>query len=309
MSPDLLKKSHPQIHIAQPDSCNKVSKANFSDINFSDINFLRKPLKHCLRRHFRAGLRSDLFELIRGEDIQAEHQGKIIDNIQKFPRAKPIKMLRVLKNRFDSLDQALEEIKKYRLLLKFLGSGLVARSEEFIVEYKKKDRSQILLCGLQEYIEGTILDPWHLTNQEALKHFYTPDPTVSARKFISQATTDIKAFVRAISTMIRATGHIPDLAGDGNLMLTRTGSLKLVDINNIIKIEQGPIIQLDDKGYPCCDKSVEVLSILEHRILKQPISLDHPFYGSFFVPERKEQVKKLEQAFYQSLTPPYCQSD
>lgn len=267
----------------------------------TQISFLRTPKGRQLRRHFRGGLRSHLFELIRTKDLDAEAYGTRINNILIFPRAKPLKMLRILRNRFNSPAMALEEIKKYRILLKFLGTDLVAASEEFIVEHHEQGLSQILLCGLQEYVEGTILDPWHLSGQDCLGHFYTPDPGTCAREFIQQAVSDISNFVTAITAMIKTNSQIPDLAGDGNLMLTPQGRLKLVDINNIVIIQQGPQIQLDDKGYPCCDKSVEVLSILAHKILNRPLSLDAPFYQRFLAPDRKQRVRKLEQQFYQSL--------
>lgn len=272
-----------------------------SSSKLEELNFLRTPATVCFRRHFRGGLRSHLFELIRAEDLETEQTGTIIDNIRQFPRARPSRMLRVLRTRFDSLDQALGEIKKYRLLLKFLGPDLVARSEEFIVEYRKCGRREILLCGLQEYINGTILDPWHLAGREDLKHFYTPNATTPCHKFATRAAAMIKTFVAAVRTMIHATGHIPDLAGVGNLMLTPEGGLKLVDINNIIEIKQDTTIHLDDRGYPCCDKSMEVLAILEKKILGQPIAMDDPLYKRFFTPERKERVRTLEEAFYKRL--------
>lgn len=267
-----------------------------------EVPFLRTPRGHHLRRHFRGGLRSHLFELIRTQDLDAEAQGIRVSNIRIFPRAKPVKMLRILRNRFDSPAMALAEIKKYRILLEFLGTDLVAKSEEFIVEHRERNLSQILLCGLQEYVEGTILDPWHLSGQNCLEHFYTQNPGTWAGAFIKQAVSDISDFVTAINAMIKTNCQIPDLAGDGNLMLTPQGRLKLVDINNIVVIQPGSEIQLDDKGYPCCDKSVEVLSILAHKILNR--SLDAPIFQRFLAPDRKQRVRKHEQRFYQSLEPP-----
>ncbi|MBI9090766.1 MAG: hypothetical protein JEZ12_16235 [Desulfobacterium sp.] len=272
-----------------------------SNSKLEGLNFLRTPATGCFRRHFRGGLRSHLFELIQAKDLEAEQTGKVIDNIRQFPRAMPSRMLRVLRTRFDSLDQALKEIEKYRLLLEILGPDLVARSEEFIVEYQGCGQKEILLCGLQEYIKGTILDPWHLAGRDALKHFYRPNATTPCHGFIARATREIKTFVGAVRTMIHTTGHIPDLAGVGNLMLTPEGRLKLVDINNIIEIKQTASIPLDDRGYPCCDKSMEVLFILEQKILQQPISMDDPLHERFFTPERREEVKTLEQAFYKRL--------
>lgn len=272
-----------------------------SNSSLEQFNFIRTPAAGCFRRHFRSGLRSHLFELIRAGDIETEQTGKIIGNIRQFPRARPARMLRVLRTPFNSLDQALGEIEKYKLILKFLGPGLVARSEEFIVEYRGTGPRKILLCGLQEYIQGTTLDPWHLTGKEALKHFYTPNATTDYREFVHRAVSAIKTFVKAVRTMIHTTAYIPDLAGVGNLMLTPEGGLKLVDINNIIEIKQDPAIQLDDRRYPCCDKSMEVLFILEHKILQQPLPMGDPLYQRFFTPERMDRVKKLEQAFYNRL--------
>lgn len=266
------------------------------------INFLKIPGHYQLRRHFRAGLRSQLLELISTRDLEKEIHGILVNGIRRFPRAKPLKMVRILKNRFSSCATALEEITRYRTLLAFLGSDFVAQSEEFIVEHHEKDQDHILLCGLQEYIEGTILDPWHLSDERSLEHFYTPNPGTTTQEFTRQATSDIKRFAGAVTAMVKETGLIPDLAGDGNLMLSHGGCLKLVDINNIIKIKPGPEIQLDDKGYPCCDKSIEVLSILGHKIARTPpTTADDPFLGKFFDQDRKQRVNKLEQAFYQNL--------
>jgi len=278
-----------------------LGKIKSSNMENNPLVFLRKAPDKCFRRHFRKGLRSYLFEIITAEDLEIEEKGKIVQGIRQFPGAKPIKMVRILKKGFNCLNEALGEIEKYRILLKFLGPDLVAKSEEFIVNHRESGESIILLCGLQEYIEGSILDPWHLTGKNDLQHFYRPDSTLPCSDFILEASTSIKAFVKAVRTMISAKGYIPDLAGTGNLMLTKDGGLKLVDINNIIKIENSPGICLDDKGYPCCDKSVEVLSILEQRILNNPMDPDDPLYKRFFTPGRRKEVTILEEAFYQKL--------
>jgi len=272
-----------------------------SNMENNPLVFLRKAPDKSFRRHFRKGLRSYLFEIIPAEDLEIEEKGKTVEGIRRFPRARPIKMLRILKKGFNCLNEALGEIEKYRLLLKFLGPVLVAKSEEFIINHRKSGEKTILLCGLQEYIEGSILDPWHLTGKDDLKQFYLPGNNLSCSDFILEASTNINAFVKAVRTMIFEKGYIPDLAGTGNLMLTKDGGLKLVDINNIIRIENSPGICLDDKGYPCCDKSVEVLSILEHRILNNPMDPDDPLYKRIFAPGRRKEVAVLEEAFYQNL--------
>ena len=156
------------------------------------ISFLRIPDHYQLRRHFRAGLRSQLLELISTRDLEKEIHGILVNGIRTFPRARPLKMVRIFKNRFSSCATALEEIKRYRILLTSLGSDFVAHSEEFIVEYREKDQNHILLCGLQEYIEGTILNPWHLSDEGSLEHFYIPNSHTTKQEFTRHAVSDIR---------------------------------------------------------------------------------------------------------------------
>lgn len=56
--------------------------------------------------------------------------------------------------------------------------------------------------------------------------------------------------------MVAEAGHIPDLAGAGNLIITGTADIRLVDINDISPISLDSSIYLDEKGYPVCDKSI-----------------------------------------------------
>ena len=118
---------------------------------------------------------------------------------------------------------------------------------------------------------------------------------------VDKARKNIKNFVKKIREMITLTGYIPDLAGIGNLILTPEGDLKLVDINNIVEIKLNDTIPLDDKGYPSCDVSIEVLSILERDILQQEIHMDDPLYRLFLSPERRKKVKAIENEFYTYL--------
>ena len=57
-------------------------------------------------------------------------------------------------------------------------------------------------------------------------------------------------------------------------------------------------IPIDDKGYPSCDVSMDVLSILERDILQKGLPPDDPLYRHFLTPERKKEVKRLEKIFY-----------
>ena len=194
----------------------------------------------------------------------------------------------------------LKEIDKYNLVLKFLGPGLIARSDEFIVDYTRAGTNSIVLCGLQEYIIGEIIDPWNLCGKDPLATLFRQMPlrTSSNQRLIEKARENIRLFVKRTRQMIADTGYIPDLAGFGNLIITPGGNVKLVDINNIIAIHFDERIRIDDKDYPACDKSVEVLSILEQRILQRDIPDDDPLYDFFLSRERKKKVRALEKAFY-----------
>jgi hypothetical protein len=264
------------------------------------LNFIKGSAQYQFRKHYREGLRSHIFEVLTVDDVRKETKGEIINNTRWYPRAIPRRMLRILRNRFDNLNAVLKEIDKYNLVLKFLGPGLIARSDEFIVDYTRAGTNSIVLCGLQEYIIGEIIDPWNLRDKDPLAALFRQMRlrTSSNQRLIEKARENIRLFVKRTRQMIADTGYIPDLAGFGNLIITPDGDLKLVDINNIIAIHFDEIIRIDDKDYPACDKSVEVLSILEQRILQRDIPDDDPLYGFFLSRERKKKVRDLEKAFY-----------
>jgi len=212
-------------------------------------------------------------------------------------------MFRILRTRFTNLDMALKEVDKYKILLQFLSSECIATSDEFIVDYRGVEKNSIILCGLQEYVNGFILDPWSLLYEvpfETSFHANLPQQNITD-KDVTSAVNSTADFIRNIKRMIINSGYIPDLAGVGNIVLTPKGQIKLVDINNIIKIAEGDTILLDDKQYPSCDKSIEVLSILEQKILKTQNLLDDPLYGYYLTDERKEKVRQLENTFYKTL--------
>ncbi|RLB93359.1 MAG: hypothetical protein DRH26_04080 [Deltaproteobacteria bacterium] len=267
------------------------------------LNFINDSSRYIFRKYYRSGLRSHIFEILTAQDVLKETQGEITEEIQLFPRAKPKKMLRILRNRFKNKEAVFQEIKKYRLLLQFLGPEYIAQSEEFIVDYTGTGKSQIVLCGLQEYIEGEILDPWGLGDKNFLPDLFSAPicPESQIKAMVEKSRKNIAIFVKRIRQMISNTGYIPDLAGFGNLILTPGGDLKLVDINNIVEIKLNDSIPIDDKGYPSCDVSVEVLSILERELLQKDIQMDDPLYRFFLSRERKIKVKELEKYFYKSL--------
>ena len=298
-------------------------QAHLSGSEVKKLNFIKNSKTLVFRKYFRSGLRSHIFEVLLAGDILKETQGEIIDGIRMFPRARPVKMFRILRNRFESSEAVFLEIKKYNTLLKFLGPDLIACSEEFMADYAGGKKNQIVLCGLQEYVEGQILDPWRLFGDNYLMDLFrsmtrqgsSPQAKAAqakvaqakiaraevAKAIVKTAKKNITTFVERIRQMIAQTGYIPDLAGIGNLILTHSGTLKLVDINNIVKIKRSDPILLDDKGYPSCDVSIEVLSILERDILKKDISKDDPLYRFFLSPERKKRVTAIEKEFYANL--------
>ncbi|MCK5835738.1 MAG: hypothetical protein KAH09_00605 [Desulfobacula sp.] len=281
-------------------------QAHLSGSEVKKLNFIKDSEDIIFRKYYRSGLRSHIFEVLGAKEVLKETQGEIMDGIRMFPRARPTKIFRILRNRFKSKEAIFQEIKKYRVLLQFLGPDLIATSQEFMVDYTGTGTSQIVLCGLQEYVEGQILDPWRLFGKNYLVELFKLMPTRDRKKSQPQALAEkarnnIEKFVKKIRQMITNAGYIPDLAGIGNLIITPEGGLKLVDINNIVEIKLNNTILLDDKGYPSCDVSVEVLSILEQDILKKKNSLDDPLYQFFLSSERKKRVKAIEKEFYKNL--------
>jgi hypothetical protein len=286
------------------DNCDIRDIPSLDGAEVVQLNFIRDSGKYYFRKHNQQGMRSHVLEVLSAQDLLKETSGEIIDGIRLYPRAIPKYMLRILRTRFTTLQEALNEIKTYSLVLKFLGAECVALSNESIVEYTGTGKSEIVLCGLQEYVRGAIFDPWGLVGQAPLETFYQsripgegPDNKRTAKGFGSIAT-----FVTRMRKMITESGYITDLAGNGNLILTSNGDFKLVDINNILQVSKDDTILLDDKGYPSCDKSIEVLWILEDKILKTADLADDPLYKHFLSVDRSKKVRGLEKEFFEKLS-------
>lgn len=277
--------------------------ASLTGEDVARLNFIIDSDKYCFRKHYRQGMRSHVMEVLLTQDLHRETSGEIVDGMRIYPRAIPRYMLRILRTRFTALEEALEEIKTYSLVVEFMGAEFIAVSNEFVVEYTGTGQSEIVLCGLQEYVHGAILDPWGLAGNAPLEVFFQtrmsgerPD----ARR-MTKGAESIAVFVERMRKMINESGYIPDLAGNGNLIMTRYGGIKLVDINNILRVTENGTILLDDKGYPSCDKSIEVLWILEHEILKKTNLSDDPLYRYFLSEDRLERVRSIEHEFFESL--------
>lgn len=270
------------------------------------LNFVKNDVPFVFRRHFREGLRSHIFEVHDPDSVAVEKNGIREKGVRVFPRSTPFSMLRLMRYRFFSPGEALAEIERFHTLLRFLTTDFVADSEEFVADYRIHGRMELMLCGFQEYVAGEIFDPWaferypgtfsNLADQvQSLR-----DTGMSKSKFLDLLQRNGRRFVAASKRMIDRAGLVPDLSGVGNLIVTKEARLKLVDINNISKVCSGPDVYIDDKGYPVCDKSVEVLAILEEHffdISRPDLIRKDPVYRVFLEPDRLDRVREKEKAF------------
>lgn len=284
---------------------------NKTTLNANDVyrlNFIRHPSKYVFRRHYRQGLRSHIMEVLDPMDVAREKNGVVSDGIKWFPRAKPLKMLRIFRARFDSIQKAREELHRVTIVASFLGPTRYARSNEFLVSYYCKDRYETLLCGLQEYIEGLNIEPWGFLNPERLADNLMR-PRLGNRQtsitdksvLVTRIRRNAESFVHHVRKMVFATELIPDLAGDGNLILTDAGNIKLVDINNISPVSLTSRIYLDEKGYPVCDKSVEALFEIEKNLAGHSPDDNDRLYRTFLEPGRLFTVNAIEKEFHRSV--------
>ena len=272
------------------------------------LNFIREPGIYIYRRHYRQGLRSHILEVLSQEDVEKEKNGVIIDGAKWYPRAEPLKMLRIFRTRFNNLQEAEEEIERVKTIESYLGPENFAKSDEFLVDYELNGKREIILCGLQEFIQGAILDPWdqlddsHLLSILRRISFETFEDAESiGDSWVREVRKNSETFIGKVKKMILEANHVPDLAGIGNLLLTPSGEIKLVDINNISRVSFESSISIDDRGYPVCDKSIESLSLLEQGLLQRPLPEDDTIYRTYLEPSRMEEVKALEKEFLRAM--------
>lgn len=269
------------------------------------LNFVRSSPPYVFRRHFRQGLRSHIMEILDPTDVQIEQSGMVVGGERWFPKATPHRMFRIFRARLKTLDNALFEIERVKIVERYLAPDFMARSTECIVDYRGPDGWDLMLCGFQEYVKGEILDPWTVLGAADLlsalcDSFHDPDslPTLSEDRWTHAVRHKGARFIDNIKLMISEAGHIPDLAGAGNLIITGSGNIRLVDINNISRVAFDSSIRLDEKGYPVCDKSIEALSLIEEKILGRPVDLQEKTYRRFLSPERRKAVKAKEASFW-----------
>jgi hypothetical protein len=263
------------------------------------LNFIRAETGYVFRQHYREGLRSHIMEVLPADDVRRETHGEMVNGVRIFPRARPVKMLRLFRRPFGAPEEVFDETRRFKLVAACLGRELIAHSNEFIVEYIFDGKRHLMLCGLQEFVRGEIFDPWMPMTVSSLRRLL--DGMNTGRKHreeivaraVSRARVQAARLAAGARRLIREAGIVPDLSGIGNLILMRDGSIKLVDINNICDVGTGGDIPLDDCGYPSADKAVEVIALLEHHLLERvPDPLD-PVLGAFLSADRRRQVRRL----------------
>ena len=286
-----------------PEDIRDKSSIDHDDV--TALNFVNTSTPYVFRRHFRQGLRSHIMEILDPSDVQIERSGKVIDGIRWFPKAAPRRMFRIFRARLKTLENALTEIGRVKIVEHYLAPDFMATSIECIVDYRGPEGWDLLLCGFQEYVNGIILDPWTILDADDL--LPTLYDTIRDRgsaiplsrgEWIGTVRQKGARFIGKVKQMITKAGHIPDLSGSGNLIITATGNIRLVDINNISRVSLDSSIRLDEKGYPVCDKSMEVLSLIEEKVLGRHVDMREDCYQLFLNPDRRNAVKAKEELFW-----------
>jgi len=266
------------------------------------LNFIHSDCKYLFRRHFRQGLRSHILEVLDRKDIEKERCGVYDGGTLLFPKARPRKVLRIFRTRFNNLEQAMQEIRRVKMTESYLTPECIAQSVEIIVEYHLGNQKSILLCGLQDYVAGVVFDPWTLlTGAAFLSSLYdslmgiSDPPLIKRKKWLSLVRGNGEQFIANTKKMITEASLIPDLAGVGNVLVTSSGSFRLVDINNISPVIFDDTIRLDDRNYPVSDKSIEALALMEEKLLDGQTS--DPLYERFLSDVRRRKVREREKKF------------
>ena len=247
-------------------------------------------------------------EVLAREDVVKQTNGERINGVLFFPWANPIKILRIFRAGFNSKEDVFAEIKKLKIVEKYLPPDSYAKSIEFIVDYVRDGTPYLVLCGLQDYIEGEALNPWKLVKKNSLADLFNRMKVerchlleMTMEQFIKRVKKNAKIFIQSTKKMILEANYVPDFAGVENLILTPSGNIKLVDINNISKVSFESSISLDDKGYPVCDKSIEAISMLEQALFERVFDKTENIYRIFLDPQRMKEVKDLEEKFHFSM--------
>lgn len=272
------------------------------DLNHKDIitlNFISDDTPYFFRKHFREGLRSRLMQVLNPVDVQKEIKGVLHEGVRSFPTARPLKILRIFNKRFQAYQDIRKEIDNYQKIRRYLPGYHYAASQEFIVDYIRSGTRHPLLCGLQEFVEGESVDPWHPDIHARLSSILSDAEAIAN---LEKLKIRVASFVDGIKQMIQEAGCVPDLAGIGNILITPSAGVKLVDINNISRLAFDHQIHLDDRGYPVCDKSIDALSQLEANILGRHCHTGDPVYTFYLDPKRMKTVREFEKIFHESTS-------
>ena len=280
-------------------------KAYINHENVVALNFIKASGPYIFRRHYRQGLRSHIMEVLSKRDVELEKTGVMVDGVRWYPKAKPLRMFRIFRTRLITLENALREIRCVKIVERYLAPDYMATSSEFIADYARPEGRDILLCGLQAYEPGEIVDPWSILEgqpfvaalYESLQGSMGEEMDIGPDQWVALVRNKAATFVQRIKEMMAKDGYISDLAGMGNLVMASTGEIKLVDINNISKVGMDTEIMLDDRGYPVLDKSIEALYLLEDKMTGDTVDRDDPVYRFFINPQRREAVKRHEEHF------------
>jgi len=271
------------------------------------LNFILNRRRYVFRRHYRQGLRSHIIEVLDPAHVEAESQGFLRNGIRWYPKAIPLKMLRIFRLRFSRIEEVFDETRKLRIVEQYLGPKFLAVSSEFVVDYIGPDKRDFILCGLQDFVKGRGLDPWQPFNEIEKGNFHLRSNDFSNEEIEKETMTVIDRiqknaanFIDGIKRMVLEANYVPDLAGVRNILLTPCGNIRLVDINNISYITFDSQIKVDDKGYPVCDKSIEALAQLEQNLLNRSINMREKIYKVFLEPERMKAVAEIENRFRKS---------
>ncbi|MCP4692549.1 MAG: hypothetical protein GY859_31180 [Desulfobacterales bacterium] len=283
-------------------------KPYISHEDVCDLNFIRASGAYVFRRHFRSGLRSHILEVLDPNDVEKETRGEIVDGVRRFPLARPKKMLRIFRSRFSAMDDAFNEIRKLRIVEKRLAPGHMAVSNEFIVDYFHSGGREMVLCGLQEFVEGEALDPW---SPEIVEPSVASDESTdgedggrNARPHgaaAGAAPRFARSFINGLKKLVLKDRLLPDLAGARNILVTPSGAIKLVDINNISQLSTDAGITLDDRGYPVCDKSIEAMWLMERKLLGRIGRSMKKIYRIHLDPKRMRKVAEIDKRFHRAI--------
>jgi hypothetical protein len=92
-------------------------------------------------------------EILNPAEVEIEQSGTLDRRDEmRFPRARPCRMFRIFRSRLKTIDKALTEIGRVKIVERYLAPDFMATSTECIVDYRGPDGWDLLLCGFQEYV-------------------------------------------------------------------------------------------------------------------------------------------------------------